>query len=124
MAVGGSHGTGWSLTMAAMAVACAPCVLGLIRQPQEAGPVRMALAMAVTMVLLHLVLFILTADVGGHLHRSHHQGGIAETGPKSEYVIGVHHSSVMFLLIGLELMVAGLASFRLRSWWPGSRPTA
>lgn len=119
MAVGGGHGAGWSLVMAGMAALCAFCVVGLLRQPLAADPVRMAMVMAVTMALLHVVLMPLTAGAGGGAHHHGQHGGES---PVAAAVVasagGAEHSTMMLVVIVLELVAGGLAVARLRCGRP------
>lgn len=112
--MGGGHGAGWSLVMAAMAVLCGFCVMGLMRQPLAADPVRMAMIMAVTMALLHVLMISLMAGAGrGTQHHAHHGGESPGAAPVAASAGGADHSTMMLLIV-LELMVGGLAAARLR----------
>lgn len=115
MAVGGGHGAGWSLVMAAMAVLCAFCVVGLMRQPLAVAPVRMAMVMAVTMALLHVLMIPLMAGAAGGAarHHSHHGGGGPGAAPVAASAGAADHSTMMLVIV-LELTAGGLAATRLR----------
>ncbi len=119
MAVGGGHGAGWSLVMAAMAVLCAFCVVGLMRQPLAVAPARMAMVMAVTMALLHVLMIPLMAGAAGgathhHAHHAHHGGGGPGAAPvAAASAAGADHSTMMLVIV-LELTAGGLAATRLR----------
>lgn len=118
MAVGGGHGAGWSLVMAVMAVLCAFCVVGLMRQPLAVAPARMAMVMAVTMALLHVLMIPLMAGAAGgathhHAHHAHHGGGGPGTAPVAASAGGADHSTMMLVIV-LELTAGGLAATRLR----------
>lgn len=113
MAVGGGHGAGWSLVMAAMAVACSFCLTDMVRRPEAAGPVRMALSTAVAMAVVHVLVLPL---MGGHVsggHPAHHGGAGAGPSP-AEALTGGADSSGMLALIVLELTAAALAAGLLR----------
>jgi hypothetical protein len=115
MAVGGGHGAGWSLVMAAMAVLCAFCVVGLMRQPLAVAPVRMAMVMAVTMALLHVLMIPLMAGAAGGAarHHSHHGAGGPGAAPVAASAGAADHSTMMLVIV-LELTAGGLAATRLR----------
>lgn len=115
MAVGGGHGAGWSLVMAAMAVLCAFCVVGLVRRPPAVAPVRMAMVMAVTMALLHVLMIPLMAGAAGGAarHHSHHGGEGPGAAPVAAAAGGADHSTMMPVIV-LELTAGGLAATRLR----------
>jgi hypothetical protein len=113
MAVGGGHGAGWSLVMAVMAVACSFCLTDMVRRPEAAGPVRMALSTAVAMAVVHVLVLPL---MGGHVsggHPAHHGGAGAGPSP-AEALTGGADSSGMLALIVLELTAAALAAGLLR----------
>lgn len=112
-AVGGGHGAGWSLVMAAMAVACSFCLADLVRRPEAAEPVRMALSTGVAMAVVHVLGLPL---MGGHAsggHPAHHGGAGAGPGA-ADAVAGGAGSGAMLALIVLELTAAGLAAGLLR----------
>ncbi|MEX5270728.1 hypothetical protein [Kocuria sabuli] len=112
-AVGGDHGAGWSLVMAAMAVACSFCLPDLVRRPEASGPVRMALSTGVAMAVVHVLMLPL---MGGHAsggHPAHHGGAGAGPGA-ADAVTGGTGSSTMLALIVLELTAAVLAAGLLR----------
>lgn len=114
MAVAGGHGAGWSLVMAAMAVLCAFCTVGLMRRPLAADPVRMAMVMAVAMALLHVLMVPLMAGAAGGTHdHAHHGGGSPGASPVAAAAGGADHST-MTMVIVLELVAGGLAAARLR----------
>jgi hypothetical protein len=116
IAVTGGHGQGFSLVMAAMSVMCLPCVVGLVRSPHDMGPVRMVLGMSVVMVLLHVLAITLGAGTMTTTHdlkHFHPASGPAPTGAAGSVGRG-GHTAMMFSLIVLELVVAALASCRLR----------
>ena len=118
IAVTGGHGFGWSLIMALMMVLCAPCVFSLVLRPQAMTPVRMVLVMAVIMVLLHVLAITLFAGTA-EMHHPHAEPSstlTVTTGSVSE----MQHSTMMLPLIVLELVVAALASLRLRPRQSGS----
>lgn len=113
MAVGGGHGAGWSLVMAAMAVACSFCLADLVRRPDAAGPVRMVLSTAVAMAVVHVLMLPLMGAHASGGHAAHHGG--AATGPSAaESLTGGADHSGMLALIALELAAAGLAAGLLR----------
>ncbi|MFI7496115.1 hypothetical protein ACH9D2_15540 [Kocuria sp. M4R2S49] len=111
MAAGGGHGAGWSLVMAAMALACSFCVVDLLRRRHDSAPVRMALGMAAAMALIHVLMVPLMATAGAGTLHAHHGGG--GTGSAAASTGGADHST-MFLLIAVELVAAGLAAAQLR----------
>lgn len=114
MAVGGGHGAGWSLVMAAMAVLCAFCVVGLMRQPLAAEPLCMAMVMAVTMALLHVLMIPLMAGAAGGTHHHAIRGGEGPgAAPVAASAGGADHSTMMMVIV-LELVAGGLAATRLR----------
>ena len=114
MAVGGGHGAGWSLVMAAMAVLCAFCVVGLMRRPLAVAPVRMAMVMAVAMALLHVLMIPLMAGAAGGAHQHAHRGGGGlGANPVAASAGGADHSTMMLVIV-LELVAGGLAATRLR----------
>ncbi len=114
MAMGGGHGAGWSLVMAAMAVLCAFCVVGLMRRPLATEPVHMAMVMAVAMALLHVVMVPLMAGPGGGApHHAHHGGGRPGADPVAASAGAADHSTMMMVIV-LELVAGGLAATRLR----------
>lgn len=114
MAVGGGHGAGWSLVMAAMAVLCAFCVVGLLRRPLAAEPVRMAMVMAVAMALLHVLMVPLMAGAAGGAHQhAHGGGGRPGADPVAASAGAADHGTMMTVLV-LELIAGGLAAARLR----------
>lgn len=114
MAMGGGHGVGWSLVMAAMAVLCAFCVVGLMRRPLATEPVRMAMVMAVAMALLHVVMVPLMAGAGGGAPHHAHRGGESYGAAPAVASAGGADHSTMALVVVLELAAAGLAATRLR----------
>ena len=120
MAVGGGHGAGWSLVMAAMSVACAVCLVDLVRRREAHGPVRMALGMAVAMAVVHVLMLPLMAGGQGGTQHAHHAGGGTAPGAVAASTGGADHGT-MLLPIALELVAAGLASARLRHRFAGSR---
>ncbi|MFF0902048.1 UNVERIFIED_CONTAM: hypothetical protein RF653_03350 [Kocuria sp. CPCC 205316] len=115
MAVGGGHGAGWSLAMAVMAVLCAFCVVGLMRRPLAVAPVRMAMVMALTMALLHVLMIPLMAGAAGRAthHHAHHGGGGPGAAPVASSAGGADLSAMMLVIV-LELTAGGLAAARLR----------
>lgn len=119
MAFRGGHGAGMVMVMTAMTIACAPCVLALIRRPAEVGPVRMVLVMTVGMVLVHVLLILVAGGPTGSVHGLHQgaSGGADSTGTMT----GARHSTLMLPLVAIELLVAALASFRLRAYGDVSR---
>ncbi|WP_049830999.1 hypothetical protein [Arthrobacter sp. RIT-PI-e] len=112
IALTGGHGPGFSLVMAVMSVMCLPCVLGLVRSPHSTGPVRMVLAMSLLMVLLHL----LAITLGTCVTATHHLHPLSVPAPEAsvDHVSGGGHLALMVPLVVLELVVAALASCRLR----------
>lgn len=112
MAVGGGHGAGWSLAMAAMAVACSFCLPDLVRRRDAPGPVGMALCTAVAMAVLHVLMIPLTEGHDG-AHPAHH-GGVGP-GPSAAGAVsgGAGHGAVLALIV-LELTAAALAAGLLR----------
>lgn len=113
MAIGGGHGAGWSLVMAAMALACASCAVDLLRRWHDPGSAVMALGMAAAMALIHvLMLPLMTAGAAGTQH-AHHAGGGAAASAAAASGAGAEHGA-MLLLVALELVAAGLAAARLR----------
>ncbi|MFE7629533.1 hypothetical protein [Kocuria sp. NPDC057446] len=116
MAVGGGHGAGWSLVMAAMAVLCAFCVVGLLRRPLATEPVRMAMAMALAMALLHVLMVPLMAGAAGGAHHHAHGGGGRPGGDPvaAAAAAGAADHGIMMTVLVLELIAGGLAAARLR----------
>lgn len=112
MALGGTHGRGWSVLMGLMAVLCLPCLVALVRPAAvhpAVGTVRMALGTALAMALGHVLLLPLMSGVGGHA-----QHGTPSAGTVPAAAGGAAHGAGVLLVVGVELAVAVLAVVWLR----------
>lgn len=112
-AVGGGHGAGWSLVMAAMAVACSWCLPDLVRRRDAAGPVRMTLGTAVAMAVVHVLMVPLMGGRQSGGHPAHHGGLGAGPSAAEAAAVGAGHSAMLALIV-LELAAAALAAGLLR----------